>query len=409
MKIHSNCRCCGSNDMVKYLDLGQMPMSNNLELTKDAISERFPLEVMFCNKCSLSQLSVVIDPEKLFSQYAYRSSISKGYVNHCKNMAVDLQEKYKLTKDSFHVDVAGNDGALLKEFKNQIGLRVLNIDPAKNLCEIAISEGVPSHNAFLNTSVALDVVSAHGSADLVTATNVFAHVDNIKFFLLSCRFMLKRYGVIVLEFPYLVDFIENIEFDTVYFEHLSYMSLGPIMDLCRQTEMKVIDVSKHDIHGGTMRVVIAKKNNEPDDLEANESVQRFLDAEIKGGFNTIDRYLNWSNSVKDVIQDFSKQIKDIKSLGYKVCAFAASAKGNTLLNCSGVAHLIDVIYDDTPEKIGMFSPGTGIPIVHPDNIIEDNPDYLVILSWNFQNEIMERVKDMFHGKFIIPIPEFKVI
>jgi len=386
-----------------------MPLANNLEPTSELAknTERFPLQVMFCESCSASQLSVVVDPEKLFSYYTYRSSINAGYVKHCRQMAKDLQQKYNLNEESFHIDIAGNDGALLKEFKEEIGLEVLNIDPAKNLCAIAEKEGIPSIPEFLTLDTAKGVNTIHGKSDLVTATNVFAHVDNVKDFLLSCKELINENGVIVLEFPYLIDFIENNEFDTVYFEHLSYLNIIPIDNLCTDIGLKIIDVEKQNIHGGTLRVSIS---NETSIHIPTVAVFDLVQDELAEGYLLYDKYSNWSKQVDKTIESFALNILDLKRKGYKIAAFAASAKGNTLLNSASInTDIIDYIVDETPEKIGKFSPGTGIPIVNKNRLVSDPPDYLVILSWNFKEEIMEKLKPIYSGKYIIPIPSFQIL
>lgn len=403
---HLKCRCCGSDKMTTYLDLGLMPMANNLEATSlDARNkQRFPLQVMFCEDCGLSQLSVVIDPEKLFSYYTYRSGVNQGYIKHCQKMAFDLAYKYKLNKDSFHIDIAGNDGTLLKEFQNVILHNVLNVDPASNLTAIAEAQGIPSVSDFWG----IDIANKYkGKADLITATNVFAHLDDIQGFIKACRVGLKDDGILVIENPYLIDFIENTEFDTVYFEHVTYWSLMPMIKLCKSLGMKVIDCTKFDIHGGTMRYTIAKEESV---YEVSESVYSVHENEIIKQYNKLETYLKWSNQVDRVATTFAKNLIDLKKKGYSIAAFAASAKGNTLLNYAGInTDIIDFIADETPEKIGKFSPGTGIPIVNKYEIEKQKPDYIVILSWNFQIEIMKKLKPIFNGKFIIPIPNFEVI
>lgn len=407
-KTHSECRICGSKKLIKYLDLGLLPLANNLEFTAIRAKEKqkFPLQVLFCEDCSLSQLSVVIDPEKMFSYYTYRSSVNGGYVKHCKEMAEQLKEKFNLNANSFHVDIAGNDGTLLKQFKDKIGLKTLNIDPATNLTAIAEALDIESIADFWSMDVANKVVNKYGHADLITATNVFAHVDNIRDFVLSAKILLKPSGVLVLEFPYLIDFIEGIEFDTIYFEHLSYLSVAPIMKLCELTDMKIINVEKQNIHGGSIRVTISHNYYH----EQQSSVHTFLNNELKLGYNRIEKYTYWAISVKNVINDFSSKILQLKKEGYKIAAFGASAKGNTLLNTAGMnTDIINYIADETPEKIGKYSPMTGIPIVNKQQIIKNIPDYLIILSWNFADEIIEKVSKIYNGKYIIPIPKFTII
>ncbi len=405
-KTHSECRVCNSPDMTKYLDLGLMPLANNLEFTAQSAKEkeRFPLQVMFCNRCSLSQLSVVIDPVKMFSYYTYRSSVNKPYIEHCQRMA----DKFGLSKDSFHIDIAGNDGTLLKVFKDRFNHKVLNVDPAENLTAIAEQNGIRSRTDFWSMDLAEIIVESIGKADLITATNVFAHLDNVKEFIQACNLVLSDQGILIIENPYLVDFIENMEFDTTYFEHVTYWSVTPMNKLVSQFGMKLIKCEKQDIHGGTMRYVIAKDESEH---LIGSSVYEFCEQENLRGYDKYEAYSEWSDQVKDLIQDFGIKLLKLKQEGKSIAAFAASAKGNTLLNCSRMnTDIIDYIADDTPEKIGRFSPGNGIPIVNPQLIMKTNPDYIVILSWNFTTTIIERVRKLgFTGKFIVPIPKFEII
>lgn len=408
-KAHVECRICGSENLTKYLDLGLMPLANNLEFTAQRAreKERFPLQVMFCNECGLSQLSVVIDPEKMFSYYTYRSSVNGGYVSHCREMAKQLKNKYNLNEESFCVDIAGNDGALLKEFKTEIGCKVLNVDPATNLTAIAESFGIESICDFWGEKIATEIMLSHGMADVITATNVFAHVNDVRAFIHSVKILLKENGVLVIEVPYLIDFIENCEFDTVYFEHLSYISVLPMITLCSDFGMKIISVEKQNIHGGTIRISICHKDSKH---PIEKSVSDFIEKELEGGYNKPDKYFEWSKCVKQIVGEFSENILKLKKQGYKIGAFAASAKGNTLLNsCNMNTDIIRWIADETPEKIGKYSPGTGIPIVNKQMLIKDEPDYVVILSWNFSQEIIEKLGPIYKGKFIIPIPEFKII
>lgn len=405
-KLNTNCRVCGSDKLRPYLDLGQMPLANNLELTYEGSlnAGREPLQVLFCEFCSLSQLSVVVDPDKLYSYYTYRSSINGGYVKHCREMAIQLKNKYNLNEKSYHIDIAGNDGALLKEFKDEIGLRVLNVDPAENLAPIAIKKGVTTYTGFFSNELAGELYEhGFGDADLITATNVFAHVDDVVGFMNGAKGLLKKNGVLVLEFPYLIDFIENMEFDTIYFEHLSYFSLAPILYLCNETGMKVIEVEKQKIHGGTLRVTIAHQIS---DYKVRDSVKEFSDIEFASGFNKIEKYEEWGELVQNSITNFTLNIEKLKNSGAKIAAFAASAKGNTLLNSSHIDwRHISYIADQTPEKIGKYSPGTGLRIYDIDKIVSDPPDYLLILSWNFRDEIIEKLNKIYKGKYLIPIPK----
>jgi ubiquinone/menaquinone biosynthesis C-methylase UbiE len=405
----SECRVCGNVETETYLDLGLMPLANNLEDTSRYAenAHRYPLEVEFCGTCKLSQLTHVVDPEVLFRYYTYRSSINGGYRDHCKKMAVSLVEENVLNGKSFVIDIAGNDGALLREFNDVTNCKSLNVDPAINLCKIAEDAGITSIPVFWNYENSNQIKETYGKADVITSTNVFAHVDDIQGFIKGIKNVLKDNGTWVLEFPYLVDLIERNEFDTVYFEHMSYLGIHPVNYLCQKTGLKIYDIQKFSIHGGTVRLKITHENSE---IEVKDSVKKYLNDEIEKGFTTPERYRGWSSIVNSVISEFSESVRTLKSNGNKIAGFAASAKGNTLLNSAEIdSSIIDYIADETPEKIGKFSPGTGIPIVHIDRLRINPPDYIVILSWNFKQEIIEKLRRFYDGKFIIPIPHFQII
>lgn len=416
VSVHTNCRCCGSTNMRKYLDLNLMPLANNLEFTSQRAKdqERYPLQILYCDDCSLSQLSVIIEPKKMFSYYTYRSGINKPYVEHCYNMAQVLLRDNLPSRNFLHVDIAGNDGTLLKEFKKYINQKVkhfdgkfLNVDPASNLTAIAESEGIPCITDFWSCRVADQIIQKYGKADLITATNVFAHVHDVHEFLQAAYDCLADEGILVIECPYIVDFIENKEFDTTYYEHLSYMSVLPVHRMVQRHGLNLIDVEKINIHGGTIRMTISK-------IESTRAVQQsvfdFMNNERDKGFYKFELFQNWSEQVDRLVSDFKFGLLCLKKEGRKIAAFAASAKGNTLLNYSDInTDVIDYIVDQTPEKIGKFSPGTGIPIVGIDMVEKDIPDYIVILAWNFKDAIIEKLRKVYKGKFIIPIPKWEVI
>ena len=403
---HTECRVCGSSNLSKYLDLGLMPLANNLEFTAQLAKnkERFPLQVMFCKDCGLSQLSVVINPEKMFSYYTYRSSVNKGYVDHCKTMALDMSAKGYVGKSSFHIDIAGNDGTLLKVFKDVLGHRVLNIDPASNLTAISEAIDIPCITDFWG----MHLVNEIEKADLITATNVFAHLDDVREFIQACKETLKPDGVLIIENPYLVDFIENNEFDTIYFEHVTYWSITPMIKLCESIGLKLIDAEKQLIHGGTMRYTIAKSDSKH---KVSTAVRELFFQEQNKKYDKFSTYSKWSDDVRNIIDNFATNLLELKKQGNTIIGFAASAKGNTLLNAAGInTDVVECIIDQTPEKIGKFSPGTGIPIYGIEKIMKISPDYIIILSWNFKEEIIAKIKALgYKGKYIIPIPEWEVI
>ncbi|MDG2375122.1 MAG: methyltransferase domain-containing protein, partial [Woeseiaceae bacterium] len=400
------CRVCGSDQLVKYLDLGMMPLANNLAPSAAAALQmnRFPMQVQFCEQCAMSQLTVVIDPREMFSHYTYRSSVSKGYAEHCRAMARSLGNALGLSADDLVVDIAGNDGTLLAEFHDELGVSVLNVDPAENISKVAIDRGVPTINEFWSGAIAERIVADHGHPKLITATNVFAHVDDVRGFVAAAKDCMADDGALMLEFPYGVDFIEHREFDTVYFEHLSYVLIKPVVELASASGLEVFAVEKYDIHGGSVRVFIGNPGNH----SVESSVQDFLDRESEAGFHGVNRYLVWSQEIDELVEELSNELRTLREAGNKVAAFAASAKGNTLLNaCRLDRRSISYIVDDTPEKIGRFSPGTGIPIVDRSVLASNPPDYLVILAWNFAREIIDNTAG-FKGRYIIPIPAYKM-
>ncbi len=406
----THCRICDSSDLLNYLDLGLMPLANNLASSTRAAKDmqRYPMQVQYCRDCSLSQLTVVIDPREMFSKYAYRSSISRSYVEHCRTMARSMRDQLGLQPGDLVVDIAGNDGALLAVFKDELGVQVVNVDPAENLAAIAEAQGVPTITDFWGRDAADKVVAKYGKPKLITATNVFAHVDDVRSFVKAARKCLDEQGTLMLEFPYGVDFIEHREFDTIYFEHLSYVLLEPVRRLAEDLGMAVFDVQKQDIHGGTIRVFIGNKGGHA----IQPSVAEFVANEKREGYHAAKVYEAWNAEIDKLIADLVRQISALKKGGARIAAFAASAKGNTLLNaCHFDDETVDYIVDDTPEKIGRYSPGTGIPIVDRSVLADNPPDYLLILAWNFAKDIIASTHEFSAagGQYILPIPSFKLI
>lgn len=401
-KKHSKCRACGHGHLKPFLDLGLAPLANNLCDTKeDSLNAlKLPLVVCICENCGLSQLSEVVNPEVLFKYYTYRSSVNAGYVQHCKEMAIELKEKFNLSDKSFHIDIAGNDGTLLSVFEKEIGHSVLNIDPAENLCKIANEKGILSLPRFWG--IDLGKIFA-GDCDLITATNVFAHLDNVTEFLEACKIALKRNGVLVIENPYFPHTVGTNQFDQVYFEHVSYWSLFPMIQLCEKVGLKVIDCEILPIHGGSMRYEIVRN----DSVYFEKPNETYLKLE--------KAYLNmssdWSYEVKANKIRIDLGLLSLKFQHKSIVGFAASAKGNTLLNYCGIDYnTIDFICDETPEKIGKYSPGTGIEIKGLEAIEQAQPDYILILSWNFKDEIIAKLRKICpKSKYIVPIPQFEII
>lgn len=343
----------------------------------------------------MSQLTVVVDRGILFSNYTYRSGVSSTYRDHCRRLARDLM--FALNHESFHIDIAGNDGTLCKEFMMVTGCRSMNVDPAKNYTPDNEAQGVRMFNTFWGMKAAAHLQNTGWpKADVITATNVIAHVDDLDNFFMAIKLALKPDGLFIIEFPYLADMLVNTEFSQVYFEHLSYFSILPLKRMAEKYGMSILGVEHIDIHCGSVRVTIGHG-------KSNISPYGVFEPLI-----TDTDYDAFAVKTRDVVTGFRE---GLDSLPGKVCAFAASAKGNTLLNCANVTDAdIKAIYDHTPEKQGKYSPGTGIPIVSPLSLSYDDVDYLVILAWNFAEEIMRKCRDAgYNGRFVIPVPKFVII
>lgn len=402
-----NCSFCNCENLFKYLDLGRMPLVNSF-ITPEQISteEKFPLEVLLCQDCSLSQTSVVIDPEFMFRDYAYRSSISSFFRNHCTSLAEELNSYFCKPGDLI-LDIASNDGCLLKPFKS-LGNKVLGVDPAINLARIANGEGIKTIPDFWTPELARSIKEGEGLAKVITAFNVFAHVEDIHSFVQGVKIALGNDGFFILESPHILDLLEKNEFDTIYHEHLYYLSLKPVQRLMSQYNMKIAKVEQHDIHGGSLRVYIEHDSQNRSD----GSFEKILDKEKKAGIYDSDSYEGFTEKVETVKRNLNLMVRKIKQEGKTIDSFGASAKGNILLNYCGINHpSIGCVYDHTPEKQGKLTPGTHIPIINPDFLLERKPDYLFLAAWNFAREIMEKTQDYRSqgGRYIIPIPNPVVI
>jgi SAM-dependent methyltransferase len=410
-KIVSSCRSCKGSNLIPYLDLGITPLANGLIKPENVGKNepKFPLVVCYCKDCSLSQLNVVVNPEILFRDYFYMSSISNTFKIHCNTIAFDLIDTIKLSHDDLVVDIASNDGCLLQEFK-KMKIKTLGIEPATNLAKIANSYGIETLNHFWDTETAVKISKEYGGAKVITAFNVFAHVDDVHGFVQNIKTALRDDGIFVIEVPYLIDFLEKHEFDTVYHEHLSYFLLKPLQYILEQNDMKIIKVKKYPIHGGTIEVRAVKNNIHAKNVTSN--IDDFIIVEKNLGFYDVEPYLNFANEVKNIRKNLTELISDLRQKGKKIAGFAASAKGNTLLNYCGIdLNSIQYIVDETPTKQGLLTPGSHIPIVSMSRLESDSPGYLLILAWNFVEEIMAKTKQFKEqgGKYIIPIPKIQIV
>ncbi len=404
------CRVCKSNDLKLFLSLGRTPLANSFleEKQLEQPEEFYPLNVCFCESCGFVQLAEVVPPEKMFKNYIYVTSISTEAREHYKNLVNDAMEKFKLPKNSLVVEFASNDGTLLKNFK-KFEIRVLGVEPAENIAPIAEASGIETINDFFNQKVAKNIVKSKGKASMIVGTNVFAHIDNLDEIMKSFQILLDDEGVIIIESPYLVDFFDKTEYDTIYHEHVSYLSLIPLVKFFGRYDFKIFNVKRDKIHGGSIRIFASRINSK---FKETKNLSELLSLEKNLGLDTIKPYLDFALNVQKSRVKLLELLYKLKLDDKKIIGYGAAAKGNTLLNyCNIGADILDYIADKSPFKQGKYTPGTNIPVVHPDRILENRPDYMLILAWNFADEIMKEQHKFKErgGKFIIPIPEAKII
>lgn len=409
-RVKENCRICNSTTLVKYFDFGNMPLVDSFIGAGDPGDRRFPLAVMFCTQCAHSQLSVVVNPGVLFSDYLYHSSVSKTFSNHCALMAREIKKLFR-RENLKCLDIASNDGCLLKEFKNE-GFQVIGVDPAENLCKIAEESGVPSIADFWGRESARKAVERIGRLDVITATNVFAHVDDLHSFVDAVHYALTDDGVFVIEFPYMRNLIRYNEFDTIYHEHLSYFLVKPLLTLFAQHNMHIADLVEFEhIHGGTLRVSVIKDENGSIPTHT-DVIDRYVALEQEEELHTITPYLHLEQSAQRIRAEFVNKVRELRAQHKKIAGFGASAKGNTFINyCRLEKEDIPFIVDDTKQKQGLLYAGTRIPIVPNEWLKNEKPDYVLILVWNFAREIMEKYKDYTGngGKFMVAIPKLTIL
>ena len=396
--------------MTKVFSFGPTPLANAFLKPEQIYQPEylFPLDVHFCHDCTMLQLRDIISPEYMFKDYVYVSSTSPVFIKHFEDLALGVYRRFGLDKKSVVVDIGSNDGILLKPLK-KLGVKVLGIDPAIPVAKIARQNGVATLTSFFNRNVAKAVLSKYGPVDIVTGTNVFAHVNDLDELISGVREMTKSDGVFIIEVPYLVDFIEKNLFDTVYHEHLSYFAVKPMRELFDRLGMEIFDVIKVSTHGGSIRVFAQKKKAHH---EVTPAVKKFLVMETRAKLHDIATYKNYATRIQTNKAKLISLLTKLKTQGKKIAGYGAPGKGNTLLNFFSIGtEVLDFIADDSPQKQGLFTPGKHIPVVHPQEIYRQKPDYLFIIAWNFAESIMKnhaRFRDI-GGKFIVPVPKPMIV
>lgn len=401
------CRICGNPNLEPVLSLGRTPLANSLLTEKELkqAEKTYPLDLVFCSHCSLVQITETIDPEELFSHYLYFSSFSDTMISHAAQLAQRLITQRQLNSSSLVVEIASNDGYLLKNYVTR-GIPVLGIEPARNIAAIANENGVRTRSDFFSLSLAKQLTEQGYKADVIHAHNVLAHVADLGGVVSGIGTMLKETGIAVIEVPYVKNLIDHTEFDTIYHEHLCYFSLTSLDYLFQLYHLYVIDVERTPIHGGSLCVTLSHKD------ERSAPAAQLLAEEKQWGVDRLEFYAQFSKKVARLRQNLCDLITNIKSQGKTIAVYGASAKGSTLLNYFRLdQNSLDFVVDRSTVKQNLYTPGTHLPIYSPESLLEKQPDYVLLLTWNFADEILKQQEAYRQkgGKFIIPIPEIVVV
>ena len=401
----NECPVTGDNKSVRYFNLGNIPLVNNLcDTREEAITaEKFPLNINYYPKSGESSLSIAVDGELLFSHYLFKSEVNKPYYKHCQEM-FKYAQKYVTVKDGINIiDIGGNDGTLLDAFRSvsDKSLNLLNIDPSKNLLLLCMEKNIPTLTEFFSYEIAKYIPK---KSEIITSTNVFQHLLDINSFAKGIEYLLSNEGIWILEFPYWISGMETNQFDQIYHEHMFYHSVTPMKMMMEKHGMKIINVTKQNIHGGTLRLVIAKTNS---NHTPDNTVEIYIQSEKTYDLNY---HVKWGDKVQKHITDSKNFINQLKSEGKTIYGFGAAAKGCIYLNSMDLDYNdIDYIIDDTDIKQNKYVPGTGIQIVSRDILNEKQPDYILILAHNFSEYIIQSLENQYKGKYILLIPTIKTL
>ena len=404
------CRFCDAPLRTTFVDLGASPLANSFlePVQLQRMEPFFPLHAYICDRCLFVQLEELESPEAIFRDYAYFSSYSDTFLAHAKAYCEAVSERFTIDERSRVVEIASNDGYLLRNFV-EAGVPVLGIDPAANVARVAVGNGVPTMVEFFGEALARKLRDGEKGADLIVANNVLAHVPDLHDFVEGIRILLRPGGVMTVEFPHLMRLLEENQFDTIYHEHFSYFSFLTAERILAKHGIVVFDVEEIDTHGGSLRVY--GRHDEDGSKPVGPRVEELRTREISKGLDRIETYLCFADRVAHTQREFLALLIDQKNQGKSMVAYGAAAKGNTLLNYCGIGtDFFDYIVDRSPHKQGLFLPGSRIPILAPERIRETRPDYVVILAWNLKDEVMESLRDVrgWGGRFVVPIPRIQV-
>jgi SAM-dependent methyltransferase len=404
----AHCRSCGSPELSIFLSLGNLPLSDGFLEARQLVDTepRYPLDVAFCATCSLVQILETVPPEELFgADYPYFSSFTDTLLRHSEANVKERIAERKLSSDSLVVELASNDGYLLQYYKAG-GVPVLGIDPAPGPVAAARAKGIDTLEAFFGLDFAKKLAAEGKRADVLHANNVLAHVADTNGFVAGIAALLKDDGVAVIECPYVKELIEHGEFDTIYHEHLCYFSVTALRALFSRHGLYITRVVPLSIHGGSLRVFVEKQNR------PEKSVQEYIESEQRLGLDRLDYYADFSNRVNQIRTELNELLQGLKERKARIVGYGAAAKGTIMLNYVGIGQeTLDFVADRNTHKQGRYIPGVRLPIASPERVLAEQPDYVLILPWNFKDEIMEQQAEYRRrgGKFIVPVPRPTII
>jgi SAM-dependent methyltransferase len=411
VRRRTTCRLCESERVKIAFKLTPTPPANAFVSEKERCAKQdvFPLDISFCESCTHLQLLDVVAPEILFSNYVYVSGTSPSFVRHFEQYADDVARLTGPLKDVFVVDIGSNDGTLLRAFKERHGARILGIDPAHNLAQAATAAGIETIGDFFTTELAARIAAERGRARVITANNVFAHVDDLAGLTAGVRALLAPDGVFVFEVSYLLDVVQKNLFDTIYHEHLSYHAVRPLIPFFERHGLELIEALRVPTHGGSLRAIVQLRGGP---RPRGASVADALNAEARGKLNRFDTYVQMATHIDHLRDELTTLLRRLKLEGASIAGFGAPAKATTLMYHFGIGpDVMEFIIDDSPLKQGMFTPGMHIPVKSAKAIEECKPDYLVVLAWNFAEAIVSKHQAYLDsgGQFVVPLPKIEVI
>jgi C-methyltransferase C-terminal domain/Putative zinc binding domain len=400
----TSCRACESLQLELFIDLGLQPISNNYLSASEDIAEKLPLEVLVCRSCSFLQLSVSDNPSVHFNdRYPYFSGYSQTWIEHCKKLAMDLRLSLNLQAEDFVIELASNDGTLIREFQAS-GQKILGVEPSENVARTAIQSGVPTINNFFGFQLSEEIKNCYPTPKLILGCNVLAHVPDLFDFLSGVTNLMDATTVACFEFPHATRMIKNSQFDTIYHEHYSYLTLTSLIPVLSRLNLRIFKVEEHDLHGGSLRIYVSLMNSA---YETEKSIEKIL--LFENAFSPLDEETksNFRNSILRIKNDLEIMIREHLQAQRTIVIFGAAAKGTTLLNFVGLtSELIEFAVDSSLVKQYKYIPGTGILIRPPDDLAGLNPDVVLILAWNFAKEIADDISKILASQplMIVPIP-----